>query len=142
MALAKFITNMIAARDQNPVVTPHTSVLLVEDEAISRRALSVLLRSSGYQPIPVRSAEEAIALIRSGKFPQLAVVDLDLPGINGIQLIQWLAGLEPAVPAILISASNGEALRRLSDRAHVPYFPKPLNINNLLNFLAREEASA
>jgi two-component system, NtrC family, response regulator AtoC len=114
---------------------PDLTVLVVEDEAISRRALTALLESSGYPTIPAKSAEEALRLVSNGTVPRIALVDLDLPGMNGIDLISRLEKGNPGILAVLITATSRERLDRLLHEHRLIYFRKPLNFNDLLHVL-------
>jgi CheY-like chemotaxis protein len=114
---------------------PVEELLLVEDEEISRRALALLLHSKGYQIRTAASAEEALQLLNHGGHPQMALVDLDLPGMSGLELIKHLSQQHPAIPAVLITASSIERLKEALGDHSVTYLRKPLDFNRLLNLL-------
>jgi CheY-like chemotaxis protein len=129
-----FFKNMVAVRDDRVAPTSMPmDILLVEDEVISRHALVVLLRSQGFGTFA--TASEALRMVNDGAQPVVAVVDLDLPGMNGVDLIGRLARLHPAIPSILITASSYERLSRLLHGANVRYMRKPINFPDLLNLL-------
>ena len=110
-------------------------VLIVEDEQSSRRALSRLLQQCGYANRAVGSAEEALQLIRHGDVPRVAVVDLNLPGMSGLDLIDKLSRIDPSVMIVLTTAAGGQSLL---DRVHasgIEYLRKPLDFNRLLGLL-------
>jgi CheY-like chemotaxis protein len=110
-------------------------VLLVEDEVISRRALALLLQAKGFATRSTGSAEDALRLLKQGIHPHVALVDLDLPGMNGLELIDHLAHLHPAIPAVLITASSLERLKEMLREHDVPYMRKPLDLIGLLKLL-------
>jgi DNA-binding NtrC family response regulator len=111
------------------------SVLIVEDERASRTALSRLLAQSGYDNQAVGSAEDALRLIRRNGAPRVALVDLNLPGMNGLELIEKLSRIDPSVVIVLTTAAAGEPLMdRLRDFG-VEYLRKPLDFNRLLGLL-------
>ena len=85
------LRNPYSSRDRNGT----KDVLIVEDEQSSRRALSLLLCSCGFRPKTFRTAEEALMWLSAGEHPAIALVDLDLPGIDGIELIEKLAQFSP-----------------------------------------------
>jgi two-component system C4-dicarboxylate transport response regulator DctD len=126
------------ARQQPPQGNPQ--VLLVEDERVSRRALAALLAASGYQTEAVASAEEALSVLgEDGNLPRIALVDLNLPGMSGLDLIERLEQLDPDVYPVLITAQGGETLRaHLRDRG-VGYLQKPVNFDRLLVMLAERQ---
>lgn len=111
-------------------------VLVVEDEPVSRRALSALLSSSGYRPISAASAEEALILLTEGHRPNLALIDLDLPGMNGLELIQWLRRLAPRIVPILVTATSRERIDLLRhEQQGIVYVRKPIEFAHLLTVL-------
>ena len=111
-------------------------VLLVEDERVSRRALAALLSASGYPTQAAATAEEALQLLNGTALPQIALVDFNLPGMSGLDLIERLEQLDPGVFAVLITAQGGERLLdSLRDR-RVAYMQKPINFDRLLSMLA------
>lgn len=116
--------------------TTAPSILIVEDEPVSRRALSLLLVASGFQTQTARSAEEALRMIEAsgpGEFaPRIALVDLDLPGMSGIELIRKMRRSTPLVRSILVTAAGEERIRRLLLTDSVQYLSKPLDFERLL----------
>lgn len=113
------------------------SVLIVEDEAVSRRALSALLMLSGHDTLAVPTAEEALDLVDAGQVPEFALVDLDLPGMNGMDLIRRLRRDHPEVVPVLITATSRERVERLKDEHDVNYMRKPIDLVTLLSLLDR-----
>ena len=111
-------------------------VLIVEDEQTARRALSLLLCSCGFRPQTFRTAEEAVVWLEGGGHPQAALVDLDLPGMDGIALIEKLAQISPATRAVLVTATDRDTLVRRTCGRDIPYVRKPVNFESLLNLLA------
>lgn len=112
------------------------NVLIVEDERVSRRALAALMAASGYTTEAAASAEEALAAVRGeGVHPDIALVDLDLPGMNGLELIRQLTRLEPGLFPVLITAANGENLAHRLREQGVAYVRKPVDFTRLLSLL-------
>jgi len=107
-------------------------VVIVEDEQTSRRVLDRLLLASGYRTVSFGTAEEALSWFDQGPRPQYAVVDLDLPGMNGLQFIDRLRFHSPETHAILVTATDEQTLTRKTRGLHVPYLRKPLDFNRLL----------
>lgn len=120
----------------NDGVAKHT-VLIVEDEAVSRRALSALLMLSGHDTRAVPTAEDALELVASGNIPEFALVDLDLPGMNGMDLIRRLRRDHPDVVPVLITATSRERIDRLQEEHEVNYMRKPIDLVSLLNLIDR-----
>ena len=112
-------------------------ILIVEDEAVARRALRTLLSASGFLTAAVGSAEEALNLVSQGCIPDIALVDLNLPGMNGIELINCLEEAHPGMRMLLVTAALPEYLQNLRDDRHIEYMRKPINIESLLDVLSR-----
>lgn len=116
-------------------------VLLVEDERVSRRALTALLSASGYPTQAAATAEEALQLLNGTPLPSIALVDFNLPGMSGLDLIERLEKLDPRVFAVLITAQGGERLRESLRNRGVAYMQKPINFDRLLTLLAEGQAA-
>ena len=111
-------------------------ILIVEDESVARMALTSLLRSSGYSTTAVGSAEEALQMVQEHGVPEVALVDLDLPGMDGLALIRQLEQENPNVYSVLITAASPERVNAMQqDDCHAKYLRKPLHIDDLLTLL-------
>jgi CheY-like chemotaxis protein len=109
--------------------------MIVEDERVSRRALAALMSANGYKTEAVGSAEEALHAVESGLRPDVALVDLDLPGMNGLDFIGQLTQRDPDVVPVLITAANGETLAQTLQQRGVEYLRKPLDFDRLMSLL-------
>jgi CheY-like chemotaxis protein len=125
--------------DYAPAVDP-LSVLIVEDERTARRAMHALLSNCGYRPRAFGSAEDALSFLSSGSFPNIALIDLDLPGMNGLELIGRLKQLDPAIFPILITATDESSLAARLRGHSIAYMQKPLSFEKLLGMLAQSPA--
>lgn len=95
----------------------------------------MLLNASGYRTRTATNAEEVLAMLEAGSaafLPRCALIDLDLPGMNGIELIRHLRRVAPWIRTILVTAAGEERVRRLLTTDRVPYFSKPLDFDRLL----------
>jgi len=118
-------------RDKKPLV------VLVDDDAESCRALAELLTLEDFDPWPFHGAEAAWAVLASGALhPDVAVVDVRMPGMNGVDLLQQIKARFPALPVLLISAFPDERLWRQGLGAGaVDVFPKPIHGPSLVRVL-------
>jgi DNA-binding NtrC family response regulator len=90
-------------------------VLVVDDEELYRRALERILRRVGYEVITARDAKEALALVTE-KAPELVLSDIQMPGINGLELVRQIKDAAPDLPCIVVTGYGSaeqsvEALR-------------------------------
>jgi CheY-like chemotaxis protein len=113
----------------------HGVVLIVEDERVSRKALATLLASSGYSAETVESAEEALEVVNEKPTPGVALIDLDLPGMNGMELISELSRTNPQVKPILITAVARDRLEPVLRQYGVTHIRKPIDFASLLELL-------
>jgi CheY-like chemotaxis protein len=121
-------------------VGKQTSVLIVEDDVVSRTALDMLLTASGYQTRAVASAEEALRIAQSEPAPMVAVIDVDLPGMSGLDLLERLERERIAVPAVLVTATTRESIDAWIERG-VPHVRKPVDFRYLLSVLSEQAPS-
>jgi two-component system response regulator PilR (NtrC family) len=102
------------------------TVLVVDDDASVCDFVAILLQEEGYHAHCVGSAEQASAFLRKGEIPvALLLTDIELPGRNGIELMQECRDRDPSLPIVLMS---GNPLRWLKEMKDVPFIMKPLSI--------------
>lgn len=77
-------------------------VLLVEDDAIVRKGAQQTLELAGLDVLPCASAEEALAHL-SPEFPGIVLSDVQLPGIDGLQLLRTAQAQDASLPVILVT---------------------------------------
>lgn len=82
--------------------TPQGSILMVEDELTVRNGLVRLLTEFGHDVSVASSAEEADHCLTSGKF-DLMLLDIDLPRMNGIELLVWALKRDPELAVIMLT---------------------------------------
>jgi CheY-like chemotaxis protein len=107
----------------------------VEDDGVSRRILTQLLKASGYATDSVASGEDALRSLESRPAPRVALVDLDLPGMDGMELIDRLGERDPATIPVLVTATDEESLAAAVRDRRVLYVRKPVDFNGLLRLL-------
>ena len=78
-------------------------ILVVDDEAIVRESVRDWLKDSGYQVSVAESGEEALKLIEKHDFGVM-ILDLRLPGMNGIDVLKKVKVLKPNIKSIVITA--------------------------------------
>ena len=103
------------------------TVLVVEDEPAVAELEALLLRTLGYKVILARDGEAAERAIASSESIDLVVTDLNMPRINGRQLIERIGRVRPEMKFILTSGADLESAS--SDR--IPTLSKPFEIKEL-----------
>jgi len=106
-------------------------VLVVDDEPQIRRTLAINLRARGFQVDLAASGEEALKAAAHHQ-PDVVVLDLGLPGIDGLQVIHGLRGWTQ-IPIIVLSVREREADKVAAlDAGADDFVTKPFGINELL----------
>jgi len=78
-------------------------ILVVDDEAIVRESIRDWLKDAGYQVSVAESGEEALKMIQKQNFGVM-ILDLRLPGINGIDVLKKAKKIKPDIKSIVITA--------------------------------------
>ncbi len=107
-------------------------ISVVDDDQSMGRMLARMIESAGLKVAVFTSAEE---FLDSGQLHDTAclVLDVDLPGMNGLQLQQHLKDAGQGIPIIFISGQGTEQTReRALEAGAVGFFDKPFSINSLL----------
>ncbi len=111
--------------------TPIARILVVDDEPQIRSALDVNLRARGYAVDLAETGERALHLA-AAHHPDLVLLDLGLPGIDGIDVVRGLRGWT-TVPIIILSVREAEADKVAAlDAGADDYVSKPFGMNELL----------
>lgn len=93
------------------------TILLVNDERISRTLLRIALERRQHEVLEASSGRRALALVERRQAPiDLVVAELSLPGVDGLELAQALRQCYPALRTLFLSRSLGAA--ELERRAH------------------------
>ena len=113
------------------------SLLVVDDEALTLRTISRALREEGYEVFLASSGEEALAVYAQEK-PDLALIDVVLPGIDGIEVLRQIKRQNPAAIVLMMSAYHQveRAVEAMKLGAY-DYLIKPFHLADLANTIRR-----
>ena len=93
----------------------NNTIYLVDDSKVIRQIVTHLLEESGHTVLPLNSAEQCLdTLTMQEDDPACLLVDLDMPGMNGAQLLQRLAEKDRHIPTVVIT---GNPTSRLANEA-------------------------
>ena|SRR5213594_3741313 len=107
-------------------------VSIVDDDASLRRSLRNLLLSVGFRVETFASAEEFLSSARR-EHTGCLLLDLQMPGMSGLELLRHLATANSRIPAVVLTAHGDEETRRLSLQAGaVAFLDKPFRSDALL----------
>jgi two-component system cell cycle response regulator DivK len=112
-----------------------TLILIVEDNEKNLKLVRDVLQVKGYATVEAVTAEDGIALAAQHK-PDLILMDIQLPGMNGIDALKVLRAdpVTAAIPVIAVTASVMQQDRNLITQAGFDgYIGKPLNLKEFLD---------
>jgi CheY-like chemotaxis protein len=93
-------------RDSMPAMTGSRKIIVVDDEETIADTLALIFSSNGYEARTAYSAEQALETLEEWK-PDLAIIDVVLPGMNGIEFAIFLKASYPDVHFLLFSGQPG-----------------------------------
>jgi CheY-like chemotaxis protein len=109
------------------------TVLVVEDEADIMLTIRLTLQAEGYRVVGVATGEDALAFFRESP-PDVTVLDIGLPGIDGLEVVRQIRA-DPTLGAARIIVSSAHAsgdMRRLTEALHCSaYLTKPFSTQEL-----------
>jgi signal transduction histidine kinase len=137
---------MILPSTPQPVIknaAPHSvagptsvrSILLVDDDDAVRTVVGEQLREMGFEVVATADGASAISAVDAGVEFDLLLSDFAMPGINGVQTINRIKSLRPDIRSALMTGYADDRLTVI-DREAITVFRKPIDINELLGFLA------
>ncbi len=114
-------------------VAPNGRILVVDDQPVNLRVVSSLLSRQGYEVIVADNGEAAIARYRESA-PDLVLLDMIMPGMDGFDVLKALQGLPPpAAPVVFVTAAQDrDMLLRAFEAGVVDYVTKPFLPEELL----------
>src|SRR6266540_4979914 len=117
--------------------TQKQNILVVEDNENTSRLIETILRSNGYEVTLAPDAEEGLGILESDVAVDLVLLDLFLPGADGIQFLRHRAEMEPdrQPPVIVVSATDDmDTLRpQLRELGAKLALRKPFDVQELLD---------
>jgi DNA-binding response OmpR family regulator len=112
-------------------------VLIVEDDESLRQIVSRHLRAEGYEVDEASSAEAAASAIEHGLRPGVVMLDLNLPGDTGWDLLRGPALEAAGSPPVVITSATTVSPKRLAEFGCAGYLPKPFPLETLVATLER-----
>ena len=110
-------------------------VLVVDDEENQLKALAIGLRSNGFEVAVAATSLDALRAL-AARHVDLALIDLMMPGLNGLELARQIRTSYPGVRVVLSSAYHLSARQvERADCGAVGFVPKPYCLSDLCEFL-------
>ena len=119
--------------------------MLVDDSISVRRLAQHLLASHGWRVVTAANGLEALGLLETGLLPALLLVDIEMPDMNGLELLRRLREhpLWQGLPVVMLTAHEaGPVSQKALDSGAQAYLTKPYSPPQLLAQVARYAALA
>jgi DNA-binding NtrC family response regulator len=119
----------------DPNITSKESVLVVDDEAGPRESLRMILKSH-YEVHTASDGQEALSLIQNKDF-NVVTLDLNMPGLSGIDVLKEIRKLEPDTEVVIITGygtlTNAQEAMRFGAG---DFISKPFNVEDITSIVA------
>jgi putative nucleotidyltransferase with HDIG domain len=114
-----------------PLTDGPVTLLVVDDEEAIRNALRKFLAQQGYEVATASSGEEALEILRRQRITGM-LLDVNMPGISGVELVPQIMELEPTIAILMLTAVNDATSAALCmQRGAFDYLIKPIDLGHL-----------
>jgi two-component system cell cycle response regulator CpdR len=125
----------VSPENETSSIPKSLRILIVEDHAPTRMAMSRLIRQAGADVVAARDGEEGLGYLLTQRFDVL-LTDLHMPVMDGFELLQHCQKLPDSRKPSRIIAISGEYEAGALRGQTVRFLPKPFNIDTLLSMLS------
>lgn len=117
---------------------PTYSILLVDDEEVFRKRLALALSRRGFTVFEAGDFDGAVEVL-TGVAPDLAVVDLRMPGRSGLELVAEALRLRPQLKILVLTGYGSIATASQAIKlGALAYLPKPADVDEILHAFAKD----
>jgi CheY-like chemotaxis protein len=117
-------------------------ILIVDDEPEVRQVLQEFLSGRGYDVLVAESGSAALDVLGVDQ-PDLVLLDVTMPGMDGVETLRRIVALQPPVPVIMVTANADIATTsKLLAMGAVDYIPKPFDLDYLDQAVSIQVAAA
>jgi CheY-like chemotaxis protein len=114
----------------------HKRILVVDDDAGTRLALAEILRDEHYDVAVAADGVAALELV-GGFLPDLVLSDVEMPNLDGVELMRAMRRLHFMAPTILMTAHELRQTEVIAALGAAALLTKPLDVNDVLRSVAR-----
>lgn len=117
------------------------SILIVDDDLGMLQTLNYILTDKGYEVVTVKDGYEAIEKIQEKKF-DLALSDIKMPGMNGIEVLKEIKRLSPKTTTVMMTAyTMHEQVKEAKKEGAKEIFTKPLDLDKVISYTEEFKAN-
>jgi CheY-like chemotaxis protein len=116
---------------------PGAQVLVVDDEVVVRRVITDYLEGKGYSVTAVDSGQAALDYLQQNS-PGIVLLDIFMPGVNGLEVLRQVKRGQPGVDVLVISGfADAELERKVRALGAIDCLRKPFDFNTLHTLVAQ-----
>ncbi|MCB1956240.1 MAG: response regulator [Rhodocyclaceae bacterium] len=123
-------------------MTETLRILIVDDSRVSRMMSSAMVKALRKDVEIIEAANGDAALLAQRETPcHIGILDMNMPGMTGLELAERLAEIRPGMPLALLTANVQDSIRNRAEQQGVHFFRKPISeglIGQILTKLAPE----
>ena len=114
------------------MTTDKSSILIIDDDANLRKTLADILAAKGYQTLTAKDGAEGLSLLQQHTV-HLALVDLRLPDISGLEVLKMIRADHPHTEAIILTGNATlDSAIEATNKGAFSYLQKPYDIDQLM----------
>jgi len=114
------------------------TILIIDDEDLFRQRLAKAFTKRGFKTMTAANYDEAMTVIMAEK-PDMAVVDLKMPGKSGLEIIKESREIHPGMRSVVLTGYGSIATATEAVRlGALNYLPKPADVDDILNAFSKD----
>ncbi|GAA0358081.1 response regulator [Bacillus horti] len=115
---------------------PNKKILIVDDQYGIRVLLDEVFRKEGYTTFQAANGKQALELADQNK-PNLVILDMKIPGMDGLEILKRVKMLDPSIHVIMITAYGElDLIQEAMNLGALTHFTKPFDIDELRKIVA------
>lgn len=118
----------------------HTNhkILVVDDQFGIRILLNEIFQKEGYQTFTAANGVQALEIVKN-EDPQLVVLDMKIPGMDGLEILKRIKVKKPEIKVIIMTAYGElDMIQEAIENGAITHFSKPFDIDDILNAVRTE----
>jgi len=113
-------------------------ILIIDDEPEICKMVTEFLFDAGYSASFALNGPDGLAIIKRD-LPSLVILDVGMPGMDGIEVLRLIREQFPALPVVVLTGhKDTETVKKMVELGASEYLTKPINLETLLNQFVRD----